>query len=619
MRTSATATRTAPPKKATRPAPPPKRRPRRTPGAAEASNRRLALGRLLLVSLLVIAGLKLVTVQTLQAGQLSAESDKQRVTKLPLAAERGSVLDRSGVPMAFSVAAKALVANPYLISRDQGPKALTRKTEIALGMAQLTGLDPYQLFNALNTDKHYTVLAPLVEPAVARAVRDRFPEIAEEDRESRQYPGGQLAANVIGAASWDVDQHRLKGIVGLEASRESTLGGLPGFRVVDTAEGGDTVIPGSERAERAPQPGSNLQLTLDSDLQYTVQQQLSDYVTVHGAKGGSAVVLDAQTGEVRALANSTTFDPRDIAAATQQTLGNPAVTTPFEPGSVNKIVTMAAALEYGVSNPTAVRDVPDNLKVADRVVHDAWNHPVQKFTLTGILAKSSNVGTLLTARDVGPDRFADMLSRMGLGTKTGVGLAGESPGRVPPRAQWSGSTFGNLPIGQGLSMTVLQLADMYQAVANDGLRIPPRIISSTITPDGAHHSEPRPDPVRVVSPQTAQALRRMLTAVTQDGKGLDRGTGPDAAVEGYTVAGKTGTAQQVNAACGCYSDSKYWITFAGMFPADQPRYVVAIMLDAPTHGQNASMLFHQIASTLAVRDRIPVSTTPNPPQTLIVR
>jgi cell division protein FtsI (penicillin-binding protein 3) len=619
MRTSATATRTAAPKKAARPAPPPKRRPRRSPGAAEASNRRLALGRLFLVSMLVIAGLKLVTIQTVQAGQLSAEADKQRITRLPLTAERGSVLDRSGVPMAFSVAAKALVANPYLISRDQGPKALTRKTEIALGMSQLTGLDPYQLFAALNTDKHYVVLAPLVEPAVARAVRDRFPEIAEEARESRQYPGGQLAANVIGAASWDVDQHRLKGIVGLEASRESTLGGIPGFRVVDTAEGGDTVIPGSERAERAPEPGSDLQLTLDSDLQYTVQQQLSDYVTAHGAKGGSAVVLDAQTSEVRALANSTTFDPRDIASATQQTLGNPAVTTPFEPGSVNKIVTMAAALEYGVSNPTAVRDVPDSLKVADRVVHDAWNHPVQKFTLTGILAKSSNVGTLLTARDVGPDRFADMLNRMGLGTKTGVGLAGESAGRVPPRAEWSGSTFGNLPIGQGLSVTVLQLADMYQAVANDGLRVPPRIISSAISPDGAHHSEPRPDPVRVVSPQTAQALRKMLTAVTQGGKGLDRGTGPDAAVDGYQVAGKTGTAQQVNAACGCYSDSKYWITFAGMFPADQPRYVVAIMLDAPTRGQNASMLFHQIASTLTRRDRIPVNTSPSQVQTLIVR
>jgi cell division protein FtsI (penicillin-binding protein 3) len=574
------------------------------------SNRRLALGRLLLVALLVLCGLKLVTVQTVQAGQLSAEADKQRTTKISLPAERGAVLDRAGVPMAFSVAAKALTANPWLINRDRGAGAVARKTEIALGLQQLVGLDPYQVYAALNTDKHYVVLAPLVEPAVARAVRERFPEIGDEARESRQYPGGTLAANVIGAASWDIDQRRLKGIVGLEASRESVLAGIPGRRVVDTAEGGDTVIPGSARAEQAPVPGSDLQLTLDSDLQYTVQQQLSAYVTAHGARGGSAVVLDALTGEVRALANSSTFDPRDIAAATSQALGNAAVTTPFEPGSVNKVVTMAAALEYGVSTPMAARDVPDSLPVADRVVHDAWNHPTQRFTLTGILARSSNVGTLLTARDVGPDRFADMLTRMGLGVKTGVGLAGESAGRVPPRSEWSGSTFGNLPIGQGLSMTVLQLAGMYQAVANDGLRVPPRIIGATIGPDGVHRPEARPDPVRVVSPETARQLREMLTAVTQDGKGDQRGTGVDAAVEGYRVAGKTGTAQQVNPACGCYSSNKYWITFAGIFPAQQPRYVVAIMLDAPTHGQNAAGLFHDIASTLAQRERIPVSTQP---------
>ncbi len=602
-----------------RPAAPARRRPRRAPATGEVSNRRLAIGRLLLASLLVIAGLKLVTVQTVQAGQLSTEADKQRMTRVALPAERGAVLDRAGVPMAFSVSARALVANPFLISRDRGPAALARRTEIALGIAELTGIDANQLYAALNTDKHYVVLAPLVEPGVARAVRERFPEIAEETRESRQYPGGTLAANVIGAASWDADQRRLKGLVGLEASRETTLAGIPGLRVVDTAEGANTVIPGSARAEQAPVPGSDLQLTLDSDLQYTVQQQLTDYVAARGAKGGSAVVLDAQTGQVRALANSATFDPRDIATATRQALGNPAVTSPFEPGSVNKVITMAAALEAGLADPMAVRDVPDSLPVADRVVHDAWNHPTQRFTLTGILARSSNVGTLLVARDVGPDRFADMMTRMGLGVRTGVGLAGESAGRVPARADWSGSTFGNLPIGQGLSMTVLQLAGMYQAIANDGVRVPPRVIEAAVGPDGARTVEPRPDPVRVVSPQTAHTLRDMLTAVTQAGKGEQRGTGPEAAVEGYRVAGKTGTAQQVNPACQCYSESKYWITFAGIFPADQPRYVVAIVLDAPGHGQNAAGLFHDIASTLAQRERIPVGTRPAPPVPLVLR
>jgi cell division protein FtsI (penicillin-binding protein 3) len=554
----------------------------------------------------VVAGLKLVTIQTVQAPQLRAEGDKQRVTRLPLPAERGSILDRAGNPMAFSVRAKALVANPYLISRNAGANAIARKTEIALGVAQLTGTDPNQLWNLLNTDKHYVVLVPLVEPSVARAVTEKFPEIGQEDRESRQYPGGSLAANIIGAAAWNMDQHKLHGVVGLEAADEDLLAGTDGYRVVDTAEGGDTVIPGSQRAEKPAVPGSSVRLTLDSDLQYTVQQQLAAYVAAHGAKDGSAVVLDAKTAEVRALATTNTFDPRDLGAASADQLGNPAVTTPFEPGSVNKIVTMAAALDSGLVDPMSVKDVPDHIKIADRTIHDAWDHPTQKFTLTGILARSSNVGTLLTAQQIGPDRFWSMLSKMGLGQRTGIGLPGESAGRVPPRDTWSGSTFGNLPIGQGLSMTILQLAGMYQAVANDGLRVPPRIVEATIDPEGTAHPEPRPDGVRVVSPPVAQQLRQMLVAVTQNGKGVQRGTGVDAAVPGYPVAGKTGTAQQVDQACGCYSASKYWITFAGMLPAQQPRYVIAIMLDAPTHGQNAAGLFHQIAATLAQRDQIPV-------------
>ena len=613
MRT-ATAPRTRPKSRSS----PPVRRPRGRASGRLDPNRRLVAGRLIMVALLVLTGVKLVSVQTVQSGQLRADGDKQRVTRLPLPAERGSILDRAGTPIAFSVQAEALVANPYLISRNQGANAITRKTEIAIGVAQLTGADANQLYASLNTDKHYVILVPLVEPAVARSVTEQFPEIGQEDRESRQYPGGSLAANILGAATWNMDQHKLHGVVGLEAAEESLLAGTDGYRVVDTAEGGNTVIPGSERAEKAAVPGSSLQLTLDSDLQYTVQQQLAAYVSQHGAKDGSAVVLDAATGEVRALATNATFDPRDLAAASSNQLGNPAVTTPFEPGSVNKIITMAAALDSGLDNPMTVRDVPDSIKIADRTIHDAWNHPTQRFTLTGILARSSNVGTLMTAQQIGPDRFWTMLNKMGLGKRTGVGLPGESAGRVPARDTWSGSTFGNLPIGQGLSMTVLQLAGMYQSVANDGLRVPPRIIQATIDPDGTKHPAPRPEPVRVVSAQIAQQLRQMLVAVTQNGKGVQRGTGVEAAVPGYQIAGKTGTAQQVNPACGCYSASNYWITFAGMFPAQSPRYVVAIMLDAPTHGQNASALFHQIASTLAQRDQIPVDPNPPPMQPLVL-
>jgi cell division protein FtsI (penicillin-binding protein 3) len=488
---------------------------------------------------------------------------------------------------------------------------------MAQAVALATGGDPNAIRQLLDSDRGYVVLTPLADPGVARDLEQRFPEIAEEKREARQYPAGNLAANVIGAASWSADNKKLVGRVGLESSDDSALAGTPGFQVVDTAEGSDTVIPGSTRAEQAAVPGSDVELTLDSDLQYVVQQKLQDYVAKTGARGGSAVVLDAHTGEVRAMANGTTFDPRQLATADPATLGNAAVSSPFEPGSVNKLVTMAGALEYGVAKPDDVLQVPGSIKVADRTVHDAWDHGVDDYTLTGVLAKSSNVGTIMTAEKLGPDRFSDMLSRFGIGQRTNVGLPGESAGSVPPRESWSGSTFGNLPIGQGLSMTVLQMAGMYQAIANDGVRVPPRIVAATVGPDGSRTAEPAPEPVRVVSPQTAAQLRTMLTAVTQKAPAGNSGTGVTAQVPGYQVAGKTGTAQQVDPSCGCYASSTYWITFAGMMPAQAPNFVVGIMLDAPKGGTSAAPLFHDIASYLGQRDKLPVGD-PAPVQTLVV-
>ncbi|MGH3857561.1 MAG: peptidoglycan D,D-transpeptidase FtsI family protein, partial [Pseudonocardiaceae bacterium] len=292
------------------------------------------------------------------------------------------------------------------------------------------------------------------------------------------------------------------------------------------------------------------------------------------------------------------------------------VSAPFEPGSVNKVVTAAAGIESGVVTPDTVLQVPGELRVADRTVRDAWSHGTLKLTFTGVLALSSNIGTLLTAQRVGEDRFVDMLNRMGLGQRTDVGLPGESAGRVPPHDQWSGSTFANLPIGQGLSMTVLQMAGMYQAIANDGLRVPPRIVSAEIAPDGSRTATPRPAGVRVVSPQTARTVRDMLRAVVQNERG-QRGTGVEAALDGYQISAKTGTAQKVNPGCGCYSNSNYWITFAGILPADAPRFVVGIMLDDPAVG-SAAPLFHQISSYLAGRYQIPLSPGPAPLATLTV-
>ena len=573
----------------------------------------------MLVLALVAAGLKLAAVQGLQAAELSAQAVNQRTTVQTLPAQRGTITDRNGTPLAFSVEAKALYAQPQRIITEQRSMRADpdlHKQAMAHRVAQVLGpaVSEQELLSQLRSDRTTVLLAPLVTPAQARAIQQDFPEINAEHREIRQYPGGELASNVLGVANWRADERKVRGLVGLENYADTVLAGRDGRRVVDTAEGSDAVIPGSERAERPPIPGTGLELTLDSDLQFTVAQMLRDYARKHRAKGASAVVLDAHTGEVYAMANDVTFDPNNLAAATPESLGNPAVSAPFEPGSVNKVVTAAAGIESGVVTPDTVLPVPGELRVADRTVRDAWSHGTVNLTFTGVLALSSNIGTLLTAQRVGADRFVDMLNRMGLGQRTNVGLPGESAGRVPPHDQWSGSTFANLPIGQGLSMTVLQMAGMYQAIANDGLRIPPRIVSAEIAPDGTQTAIPQPAGVRVVSPQTARTVRDMLRAVVQNERG-QRGTGVEAALDGYQISAKTGTAQKVNPGCGCYSNSNYWITFAGILPADAPRFVVGIMLDDPAVG-SAAPLFHQIASYLAGRYQIPLSPGPSPLATL---
>lgn len=594
-----------------------RRRPRSSAGSLR---NRLVLGRVALVLALVAAGLKLVHVQGLQAAELSTRAANQRTTVQMLPAERGRITDRNGTPLAFSVQAQALYAQPRRIVAEQRAVRVDpdlHKQAMARRVADVLGppVSEQEVLSQLRSDRTTVLLAPFVRPAQARAIQQDFPEISAEYREIRQYPGGELAANVLGVANWRADERKVRGLVGLENYADTLLAGRDGRRVVDTAEGSDAIIPGSERAVRTPVPGSGLELTLDSDLQYTLQQMLGDFARKYRAKGASAVVLDARTAEVYAMANDVTFDPNDLASATPELLANPAVSAPFEPGSVNKIVTAAAAIESGIMQPDTPLQVPGHIRVADRTVSDAWSHGTLNLTFTGVLARSSNVGTLLTAQRLGEDRFVDMMQRMGLGQRTGVGLPGESAGRVPPRDQWSGSTFANLPIGQGLSMTVLQMAGMYQAIANDGLRIPPRIVSAEIAPDGTRTATPQPEGVRVVSPETARTVRDMLRAVVQDEPGGQQGTSPEAALDGYQIAAKTGTAQQVNPACGCYSNSNYWINFAGILPADAPRFVVGIALDDPAIG-NAAPLFHDIASYLAGRYQIPLSPGPSPIATL---
>ncbi|PRX51140.1 cell division protein FtsI (penicillin-binding protein 3) [Prauserella shujinwangii] len=596
---------------------------------------RFKAGRILLVVLLVAAGLKLVHIQTFEAEALSAKAERQRTTTIDIPAQRGSIVDRNGAKLAFSVETRTLWANLRLMRKNWAEYArehpgtdLNYDRRVEQIATYIAGRLPartseQELLDLFHKDASFTYLVDGVEPSVADDITEKFPEIGFEKRAEREYPGGELASNILGLANWrmespDVSKHNIHGLAGLELTRDDDLAGQPGRQIVDTAQGNDVVIPGTERDLRPAVPGSDLELTIDSDAQYVLQNELSSYVAESKAQGGSAVILDSQTGEVYALADSKPFDPNDTSDLDPEALRNDAISLPFEPGSVNKVVTAAAAIEAGVAKPDSVFEVPDSIEVADHVVHDAWQHPTQKFTTTGIFAKSSNVGTLMLAEKLGPERFVRMLEKFGLGQRTGIGLPGESPGYVPPREDWSGTTFGNLPIGQGLSMTVVQMASMYQAIANDGVRVEPRVVKAKITPDGARVPEPAPQETRVVSERTADTVKNMLRAVTQDGEGFDRGTGTAAALEGYQISGKTGTGQQVDPDTGAYSDHLYNITFAGILPADNPRFVVGIRLDAPQASSSAAPLFHDIASYLAQRYQIPLSDQPTPVVPLVL-
>ncbi|KAF0970486.1 Penicillin-binding protein PbpB [Gordonia sp. YY1] len=580
----------------------------------------------LLVVLAVAA--KMIVVHTVQAGSISAEAAQQREYTQVLTAKRGSILDRNGRPLAYTDEARSLTFLPKAVRKSieeehrknaELPGVDERLKEIAKGVSVALGgsISEEDLLGKVTGDEPFVYLARAVSPDVAKRITEEFPEVGADPESIRLYPGGSLAANVIGDVNYDGN-----GLIGLEASLDAILSGSDGSRTYDRGSDG-AIIPGSTRNVHPAINGSTVRLTLDSDTQWFVQSQVIKAKQASGARAASAVVLDAETGEVLAMANDGTFNASlPLSDQPKAELGNPSVTSPFEPGSVNKLVAASAAIEYGLTRPDTVHQVPGSIQMSGVTVRDAWPHGVEPYTTTGIFGKSSNVGTLMLAKRIGEERFADMLKRFGLGQRTGVGLPAESAGEVPALSQWSGGSFANLPIGQGLSMTLLQMTAMYQAIANDGLRVPPRILVSEERDGSTREGRARPEPVRVVSEQTARTVRDMFRSVVQDDPmGVQMGTGTKAAVSGYQVSGKTGTAQQVDPSCGCYSNSRYNITFAGIAPADAPRYVIGIMLDNPRRssdgsgGQSAGPLFSTIASWMLQRAQVPLSA-PAPRLTL---
>ncbi|GAB2461800.1 peptidoglycan D,D-transpeptidase FtsI family protein [Jatrophihabitans fulvus] len=542
--------------------------------------------------LLVIAG-RLVQLQGVDHKDYAGAAAAQRVDTVTLNAMRGSIVDRNGVPLAYTSDARDITADPSQVDAAD-------REEYAIHLAPLLGTTQADVVAQLSKPGKYALLGTAIPLARAEQIAALdYGGIYSQATTQRQYPAGRTGANVVGTVHSDG-----VGAAGIESYYNKVLAGKNGSQTysVDNVGG---VNPSSRAITTPPQNGSTVALTIDQDLQYTSQQLLDTDVKQSGARGAMLTVMDAKTGQVLALASSGTFDARNPNTIDPDVPIDPPVMSAFEPGSVQKALTFAAAVQEGKLSQATTMNVPGAITMGGVRVSDAWVHPTQKFTATGILAQSSNVGTLKIAQKLGPRTWLDYMDRFGIGQRTGIELPGESAGQIPPYRSWSDSTFANLPFGQGLSMTVLQLASAYQALANDGVRIPPRIVSTVTAADGTVTATKQPKGIRVVDADTARTVRTMLESVVMPG-----GTGVKAAVPGYRVAGKTGTAQQPDPNNGGkYSSSMNWDTFAGMVPADDPQFVVAIMVDNPAHGLEggdvAAPLFHHIATYELQRAEVP--------------
>ncbi len=621
------------------------------------TNHRVFLLTLVFLSVAALLIARLFWVQVIIGGELREVAKVQRQREYVEPARRGEIVDRDGKQLAYTMQARSLTVSPKQLREelrqqqelqmriDGVPKAdidaqLDARVEDVLrtmaneipGMIggetdpQPTGTDTEQLrtvgsvsakeiLDKLHADTSYEVLVRNVDPDVAAKVAAKFHGVAADQQDIRQYPNGAVGENIIGKVS--MDGH---GQFGLEASSDAVLTGIDGRSTEDVSGGGQS-IPGSLRDVVPAVPGARIELTVDLDLQTYVQQVLEQAKANSLAKSAEAVVLDAHTGEVLAMANTDTINPNgDIEKQIKQgkDFENPAISHPFEPGSVAKVIAAAASIDQGVTDPFEVHQVPGSIDMAGVTVSDAWQHDVLPYTTAGIFGKSSNVGTLQLAQRLGEERYWDYLNRFGIGAPTGIELPNESPGLLPVLEQWSGGTFANLPIGQGMSWTALQMASVYQALANDGERIQPRIIERIVGPDGQDIPQDEPQRNQVVSKEAARTTVDMFRAAFQeDPTGNQSGTAQGNALEGYQFSGKTGTAQKVNPETGAYSQSQYWITFAGIAPANDPRFVVAVMLDEPQRGvldggaggQSAAPVFRQIASWMLDKENIP----PSPP------
>jgi len=555
-----------------------------------------------LLFVLTLFGGRLVQLQGLDGPALASEAQRQRTATKTLPAHRGDIVDASNATLATTVDRPDLQVDQTLVGKY---KKVVAGHEVVLGipgaareLSAVLSLSQSVVTQRLTGRSKGAILARGVSPDVARKVlRLLIPGVDMVQASKRIYPSGKLAANVLGFVS-TADGHAMEGI---ERALDGQLAGSAGWlryeRALDRA---GTPIPTGYTQEQDPRPGRTVQLTLVQDLQWQAEQALAAVVRSTGAKSADAVIMDAKTFKVLALATAPTFDPNSYGTARAADLGNRPLLDAFEPGSTAKVITMAAALEEKVATPTTKVVVPPVLRRADHEFHDAEDHGTEHLTVAGVLAQSSNIGTILTGEQVPARTMDDYLHRFGVGSPTGVGLP-ESSGVLAPYQKWSDSQRYTVMFGQGMSMTALQATTVFATIANDGVRLQPQLVEGTRDADGTFHPQTRAPGVRAVSADTARQVRAMLENVV--GR---NGTAEKAAVPGYRVAGKTGTAQAV-------TDGAYTSSFIGMAPADDPALVVAVVLHQPTvghfGGEVAAPVFQQLMTAALFERKVPPTGT----------
>lgn len=563
---------------------------RRTQGSAPRVGRFVGLLVAVAVTLVAVSA-RLVYIQVIKGPEYAAAAEQQRTRDVTLTPRRGSIFDREGEPLAVTMDAKTIYAVPSQVTDPEG---------VADRLAEVLGGDRDDYLAKVTKDSSFVYIARKVDLDTAEALAAfDLAGIAFLEDSERVYPSNELACQVLGFVGVDDE-----GLAGIEKYYDEILAGTEGRLIAERGRNG-IPIPDGVTYEESPVDGENLVLTIDKDIQYQAHLELERTVDEWDAKGGSVVIMDPSTGEVLAMASTPSFNPNDFSSADESAFRNRAIVDVYEPGSTIKSITAAAVMEEGLFTPTSMFDLPPTLKVGDRTIHESHDRPRVDWTLTEIVTNSSNVGAVKLGLALGEQKLYDYFARFGLTEKTGVDFPGEAKGYLPPVDRWSASSIGNIPFGQGISVTPLQLARALSAIANGGELVTPHFLRSL--PDSPEQELAWPK-TRAISAETAAQTREVMKAV------ITEGTGSAAAVPGYEVAGKTGTAQKARTdGVAGYAAGKYVASFSGFLPADDPAVLIVVTIDEPRNGYYggavAAPAFSRLASFCVAHLKVPPSST----------